>query len=220
VPRFVRDQGLAIAMFGIFALTFVGLMLTGWNNYNHDQEDHGQASASLVEYLGTPNFGEAVFENWESEFLQMGAYVLLTAFLFSRGSSESKDPDAENPADSDPRQADKREDVAWPVRAGGIALVLYENSLTIALFAVFFASFALHAVTGAGEYSQEQIAHGGHAVSVLAYLATSRFWFESFQNWQSEFLAVGSLIIFSIVLRQRGSPESKPVAASHAQTGS
>ena len=98
-------------------------------------------------------------------------------------------------------------------------MILYENSLTIAMFALFFASFALHAATGAGEYSQEQVAHGREAVSVLGYLRTSRFWFESLQNWQSEFLAVGTLIVFSIFLRQRGSPESKPVAASHAETG-
>ncbi|MBA2632584.1 MAG: hypothetical protein H0U86_06235 [Chloroflexi bacterium] len=217
--RLLRDQGLAIAMFGIFAVTLGGLMLTGWSNYNEEQAEHGETAVALDEYLGTPAFGEAVFENWESEFLQMGAYVLLTAFLFSRGSSESKNPDGDNPADADPRQADKRGNVPWPVRTGGIALALYENSLTIALFALFIASFALHAATGAGAYSQEQIAHGGQAVSVVGYLATSRFWFESFQNWQSEFLAVGTLIVFSIFLRQRGSPESKPVAASHAETG-
>ena len=217
--RFLRDQGLAIAMFGIFVVTLIGLVLTGWSNHNEDQEEHGEAAVTLAAYVGTPDFGEAVFENWESEFLQMGAYVLLTAFLFSRGSSESKDPDAEDPVDADPRGADQQRDVPWPVRAGGVTLILYENSLTIAMFALFFASFALHAATGAGEYSQEQVAHGREAVSVLAYLGTSRFWFESLQNWQSEFLAVGTLIVFSIFLRQRGSPESKPVAASHAETG-
>ena len=217
--RFLRDQGLAITMFGIFAVTMVGLMVTGWSNYNEEQVEHGQTVVGLTEYLGTPNFGEAVFENWESEFLQMGAYVLLTAFLFSRGSSESKDPDSESPQDADPRRADKRKNVPWPVRAGGLTLLLYENSLTIAMFALFFASFALHAATGASEYSQELLTHGGQAVSVLGYLGTSRFWFESFQNWQSEFLAVGTLVVLSIFLRQRGSPESKPVAASHAETG-
>ena len=206
-------------MFGIFAVTMVGLMVTGWSNYNEEQVEHGQTVVGLTEYLGTPNFGEAVFENWESEFLQMGAYVLLTAFLFSRGSSESKDPDSESPQDADPRRADKRKNVPWPVRAGGLTLLLYENSLTIAMFALFFASFALHAATGASEYSQELLTHGGQAVSVLGYLGTSRFWFESFQNWQSEFLAVGTLVVLSIFLRQRGSPESKPVAASHAETG-
>jgi hypothetical protein len=217
----LRNQGLAVAMFGIFAVAFIGLVLTGWGNYNQEQAELREPTVGLGDYLTSPNFGEAVFENWESEFLQMGSYVLLTAFLFSRGSAESKDPDAPKPAptDADPRLADKRQRVPWPVRRGGFVLVLYEQSLSIALFALFFASFALHALTGAGDYSQEQLAHGGEAVSALAYLGTSRFWFESFQNWQSEFLAVGTLIVLSIFLRQRGSPQSKPVAAADAATG-
>jgi len=218
--RFLRDQGLAITMFGIFAATLIGLAFAGWGAYNEDLVDHGEPSVELGEYLSSPNFGEAVFENWESEFLQMGAYVFLTVFLFSRASAESKDPDGDNPSDEDPRGADKRKDVPWPVRRGGFALVVYEYSLTLVLLAFFLASFALHAVTGAGDYSQEQIAHGGEAVSALAYMGTSQFWYESLQNWQSEFLAMGTLIVLSIVLRQRGSPESKPVAASHAHTGS
>ena len=160
--RFLRDQGLAITMFGIFAVTMVGLVLTGWNNYNGEQIEHSMPTITLAQYLTTPSFGEAVFENWESEFLQMGAYVLLTAFLFSRGSSESKDPDSDAaPQDADPRRANTRKQVPWPVRAGGITLVLYEHSLTLALFGIFAASFVLHAVTGAGEYSEELLAHGG-----------------------------------------------------------
>ena len=101
--RFLRDQGLAITMFGIFAVTMVGLVLAGWNHYNGEQIEHSMPTITLAQYLTTPSFGEAVFENWESEFLQMGAYVLLTAFLFSRGSSESKDPDSDAaPQDADP----------------------------------------------------------------------------------------------------------------------
>jgi hypothetical protein len=217
--RFLRDHGLELTMFGIFAATLIGLAFTGWNEYNEEQTDHDQPQVSLIEYLATPNFGEAVFENWESEFLQMGSYVLLTAFLFSRGSAESKDPDKSENVDEDPREADKRRNVPWPVRRGGLVLTLYEHSLTIVLFAFFFLSFALHAVTGSAEYSEEQLLHGGSAVDAVAYLGTSRFWFESFQNWQSEFLAVGTLIVLSIFLRQRGSPESKPVAAPHSETG-
>ena len=217
--RFIRDQGLAIAMFGIFAVTLIGLAFAGWDAFNDDRADHGQPTVSLGGYLSSPAFGEAVFENWESEFLQMGAYVMLTAFLFSRGSAESKDPDGRAPQDADPRHADTRGDVPWPVRRGGVILAVYEHSLSIALFAFFATTFALHAVTGAAEFSADQVAHGGQPISALAYLGTSRFWFESLQNWQSEFLAVGALITLSIFLRQRGSPESKPVAASHAETG-
>jgi hypothetical protein len=217
--RFLRDQGLAIAMFAIFAVTLIGLGLAGWADHNQEQADHGRPTVSLSGYLVSPAFGEAVFENWESEFLQMGAYVLLTALLLSRGSSESKDPDRDSPQDADPRRADKRGRVPWPVRRGGLVLWLYEHSLTITLFALFFGSFALHAVTGAADYSQEQVTHGGHAVSLLGYLTSSRLWFESFQNWQSEFLEVGTLIVLSIFLRERGSAESKPVAARHSETG-
>jgi hypothetical protein len=139
--------------------------------------------------------------------------------LFQRGSSESKDPDKEEAVDEDPRQAENRQDVPWPVRQGGLVLKIYEYSLSIALLLLFLFSFLLHAIGGAREYSQEQIAHGGQAVSTAEFLRTSEFWFQSFQNWQSEFLAVFSIVVLSVVLRQRGSPESKPVAAPHAETG-
>lgn len=217
--RFLRDQALAIAMFVIFLVTLVGLALAGWADHNEEQTIHGEPTVALAAYLLSPSFGEAVFENWESEFLQMGAYVLLTALLVSRGSSESKDPDQENPQDADPRRAEKSSEAPWPVRRGGLALWLYEHSLTITLFGLFVGSFVLHAVTGAADYSQAQVEHGGRAVSILSYLTSSRLWFESFQNWQSEFLAVGALIVLSIFLRQRGSAESKPVASSHQETG-
>jgi hypothetical protein len=219
LKRFVRDQSLPLVMFGIFAATLIGLAFAGWGSYNGDQAGHGEPPIPLTEYLGTPAFGEAVFENWESEFLQMGAYILLTALLVSRGSAESKEPGAGRTPEADPRAPRHTGKAPWPVRRGGLARVLYEHSLTIALFALFIGSFALHAVTGAAAFSQEQVEHGERAVSVVDYLATSRFWFESLQNWQSEFLSVGALIVLSIFLRQKGSPESKPVAASHRETG-
>jgi hypothetical protein len=206
-------------MFGLFALFLAGQSITGSAVYNDDQREHGEAAVSFPEYLRTGHFVEATFENWESEYLQMGAYVLFTIFLFQRGSSESKDPDKEEPVDEDPRQACDRHDIPWPVRAGGPVLKLYENSLTLAFVLLFLVSFGLHAIGGAREYSQEQIAHGGQAVSTAEFLRTSEFWFQSFQNWQSEFLAVFSIVVLSVFLRQRGSPESKPVAAPHAETG-
>ena len=143
----------------------------------------------------------------------------MTVYLFQRGSSESKDPDKEESGDEDPRQARDRSDVPWPVRYGGPVLKLYEHSLALALLLLFLISFLLHAIGGAREYSQEQLAHGGQVVSTVEFLRTSEFWFQSFQNWQSEFLAVFSLVVLSIFLRQRGSPESKPVAAAHSETG-
>ncbi len=218
--RVMRDHGLAATMFGFFVVFWIAQILTGHNAYNHEQTDHGAPAVGLSRYLRTGHVVEATFENWESEYLQMGAYVLFTVFLFQRGSSESKDPDKSEPVDENPRQAKTDPDASWPVRKGGIWLTLYEYSLTIALLLLFFFSFVLHAAGGAREYSEEQLAHGGHAVSTLEFVRTDEFWFQSFQNWQSEFLSVGVLVILSVYLRQRGSPESKPVAAPHSATGS
>jgi len=218
--RFLRDNGLSIAMLALFFFSLAGQAVTGMHEYNEDQREHGQAPASgLAEYLVTGHFVEATFENWESEFLQMAAYVMLTAFLYQRGSSESKDPDKEEEVDRDPRESRKDPKAPGPVRAGGLALKLYENSLFIAFALLFVLSFLLHAAGGAREYSSDQVEHGQPPVTFWQYLATSRFWFESFQNWQSEFLSVASIVLLSIWLRQKGSPESKPVAAPHGQTG-
>ena len=205
-------------MFGLFAVFLLCMSVAGQRQYNEDQVDHGDAPVSYVDYVRTGHFVEAVFENWESEFLQMGGFVLLTVFLRQKGSPESKKFDEAEPVDDDPRTSGSP-DPPWLARTGGVKLWLYERSLTIALFGLFFLSFALHAAGGAREYSAEQTAHGGAPVGLLGYLGTSRFWFESFQNWQSEFLAVGAIVVLSVFLRQRGSAESKPVAAPHAETG-
>ena len=170
--------------------------------------------------MRTAHFGEATFENWESEFLQMGSYVLLTVALRQRGSSESKKLEGEDPVDEDPANHRNDPDAPWPVRRGGIALTLYKNSLSIAFIVMFLLSWWLHAVTGARSFGADQIAHGSTAVSTWGYMHRATFWFESFQNWQSEFLAVASIVVLSIFLRQEGSPESKPVHAPHSQTGS
>jgi hypothetical protein len=217
--RFLRDNSLSITMFGLFFVFVTAQSVAGLFDYNSTQMEHGRPPVGYVQYLRSGDFVEAVFENWESEFLQMGSYVVLTAFLYQRGSAESKDPEAEDP-DAHYGEDRHRADAPWPVRRGGLALKIYENSLGIALLAIFVFSFVLHAIGGAEAYSQEQVEHGEASVSTLQYLGTSRMWFESFQNWQSEFLAIGAMVVLSIYLRQRGSPESKPVAAPHTKTGS
>jgi hypothetical protein len=184
--------------------------------YNDDQQQHGRPTVNFIDYLGSSHFLEATMENWESEFLQMFAFVALTACLYQKGSAESKDPDKEEPVDRDPRKSRNKKDAPWPVRKGGLILTLYEYSLSLAFLLLFLTSFVLHAVGGAQEYNQNQREHGrSEVVSTLGYMGTSRFWFESFQNWQSEFMAVGAMVAFSIYLRQRGSPESKPVDSPH-----
>jgi hypothetical protein len=216
--RFLRNNGLSVVALGLFLICLVGQALTGVREHNQEQREHGRATVSLVEYLSSGHFVEATFENWESEFLQMAMFVVLTAVLRQKGSPESKEVGGTEPVDADPRRSRRKKNAPWPVRRGGLALTLYQHSLSGVLFLLFLASFTLHALGGVREYNQEQLAHGGEALSLLAYVATARFWFESFQNWQSEFLAVGTLVVLSIVLRDRGSAQSKPVAASHAAT--
>ena len=217
--RFFRDNGLSIVTLGLFFVTFIaGQTYFGYKDYNSDREEHGQPPVGMREYVGSAHFLEATMENWESEFLQMGVYVFLTAFLYQRGSAESKKLSGSDPVDRDPRRFKNKMHAPWPVKRGGFVLVLYENSLSLAFLLLFLIAFFLHAVGGRGNYNEEQLLHGQTPVGVLEYMTTERFWFESFQNWQSEFLAIGCMVIFSIFLRQRGSPESKPVDAPHWQT--
>jgi hypothetical protein len=214
-----HDNGLSIVLVGLFVVTMVGQTIAGWFSYNAEQQEHGEPAVTLGGYLTTGHFGEATFENWESEFLQMAFYVLLTAFLYQRGSSESKRPDVVELVDLDPRDSPAKENAPWPVRRGGLILTIYENSLSLAFAALFIASFTLHAWSGAVEHSANQIAHGQPPVSVADFVSGAQFWFESFQNWQSEFLSLAAMAVFTIFLRQRGSPESKPVDAPTWDTG-
>ena len=217
--RFVFENGLGLVAVALFALSFAGQTIAGHRVHNDEQQQHGQPAITIGAYLRSGAFLEATAENWESEFLQLGIFVLLTAFLYQRGSSESKRIEEPEAVDQDPREARDDPRAPWPVRRGGLPLAIYKHSLSIALMLLFAVSFAVHAVGGAMEYSEEQRQHGGAPVSALAYVGTSRFWFESFQNWQSEFFAVAVLVLLSIRLRQQGSPQSKPVAASADDTG-
>ena len=218
--KILRENGLSI-VFGLsFLLLLGGQAAAGMYAYNEEQQEHGQPAVGFSEYVTSSHFLEATMENWESEFLQMFAFVLLTAFLFQKGSAESRKLDEEEPVDRDPRKSRNKKDAPWPVRKGGPILTLYEYSLSLAFLLLFLMSFSLHAIGGTEEYNQNQREHGSsEVVSTLEYMGTPRFWFESFQNWQSEFLAVGAMVVLSIFLRQRGSPESKPVDSPHSETG-
>ena len=218
--RILRDNGLSLSLLALFLAFWVGQALVGHRQHNEQQRQHGQPTISLGEYLESSEFVEATAENWESEFLQMGAYVVLTSFLFQRGSSESKKIGETQPVDRDPRNSQSKRNVPWPVRRGGWTLRLYANSLSLAFLFLFLTSFILHAIAGARARNDEALLHGAASISTLQYVHSSQFWFESFQNWQSEFLAIAAMVVLSIFLRQQGSPESKPVDAPHAQTGS
>jgi hypothetical protein len=217
--RVFYENGLSLVLFGLFILCVIGQSLAGHGDYNDTRQAHGLQAISYGAYLSTGHFLEALAENWESEFLQMGAYVLLAVFLRQKGSPESKKFTGEESVDRDPHQGPTAPDAPWPVRRGGLILILYTHSLTTALFGLFAAAYVLHAVGGVREYNAEQLMHGEPARSLLGYLGTSTFWFESLQNWQSEFLSLAVMIVLAIFLRQRGSPESKPVDHPHGETG-
>jgi hypothetical protein len=213
---FLYRNSLALVVFFFFLVFICGQSYTGWKVYNKEMEEKGGAQIEWTSYLGTAHFVEATFENFESEFLQMTMYVLLTVFLRQRGSAESKSLEEEESVDREPVP---HKGAPWPVKKGGIWLKLYSNSLSLALLLLFIISFALHSHASLIEYNKEQILEGEKALTYPEFLGTSQLWFESFQNWQSEFIAVLSIVLLSIFLRQKGSPESKPVDAPHLQTG-
>jgi hypothetical protein len=219
VSGLLYRNSLSIVLFSVFALTVVGQVLAGWKALEHELAFDGLPRLSLLDYLNTGHFRSALFENWESEFLQLSAYVLLTIFLRQKGSPESKDLEGEAEQDADPREAQADPHVAGSIRKGSIVRWLYANSLGLALGLLFVLFFVLH-LLGSTQLANEEAARKGQpAITIVENLSESQFWYESFQNWQSEFFAVGVLIVLGIYLRQRGSPESKPVTATHDATG-
>ncbi|MGZ8867285.1 MAG: DUF6766 family protein [Thermoanaerobaculia bacterium] len=216
-----RNNSLSIVLALMFLASLAAHSVAGWYHFNGEQREHAQAEVSWSGFLASSEFGETLFENWESEFLQMAFYVVLTVFLKQKGSSESKKINEEEEVDEDPN--DHRDDPSAPrpVRTGGWILSLYKNSLGIALVILFLVSFVGHGWAGARKFNAEHSAHGEPLhLTAIDYMRTSSFWYESFQNWQSEFLAVLGIVVLSIWLRQWGSPESKPVHAPHDATGS
>ncbi len=214
----IRNNGLTIVLLLLFACSIAGQWVAGWHVALEDAARHGQSGMTLFAYTGSPEFLSSVFENWESEFLPMSAYVILTAVLIQRGSAESKNPD-DPPRDANLSAQATKPGAPAALRRGPLVRALYARSLGIALGFLFLASFLLHWTQSAKAAAQEAIEHGEAAPTLLGYLSDPQLWFESFQNWQSEFLSTAVLVVLSIYLRQRESPESKPVAAPHSQTG-
>lgn len=212
---FLYRNSLSIALLFIFFCCLAGQAFTGWKQYNEEMEERGGEQVNFPRYLGTSHFTEATFENFESEFLQMGMYILLTIFLRQKGSSESKSLDEAEEVDREP---EPHKGAPWPVRKGGVWLALYRHSLSIAFIVMFFLCFIIHSRASLKEYNKEQALEGKAASTYTEFLGNSKLWFESFQNWQSEFLAVFSIVVLSIFLRQQGSPQSKPVDAPDSET--
>ena len=217
VRRWLWLNSLALVCFGAFLVFLVAQSVTGWLTYNDDRAELGLVQLGYLAYLGTGHFVEATMENWESEFLQMGSYVLLTAVLVQKGSPEANAPDRQREDDpADPEQVEP--DSPGPVLRGGVWLAIYQHSLSILLLGMFVLTFVLHLLGGTAEENVARQARGEPALSVAEFFRTSHFWFQSMQNWQSEFLAVGVLVVATIFLRQRGSAQSKAVATPHSSS--
>jgi hypothetical protein len=219
--RFVRENSLSLFFGALLLLTLFGQSLVGHSLYNEEAIQHSQETISYLRYVASSEFGEAVMENWESEFLQFTLYILATVWLVQKGSPESKKLEEAGRGTDEEHLVGKhawRDSPRW-AKAGGLRTAIYSNSLVLVMGLLFVASWFGHSFTGWSEFNQQQREHGDAAVSWMGYLGKPNFWEQSFQNWQSEFLAIGAMVVFSIYLRQRGSAESKPVGTPHSVTG-
>ncbi len=208
MSKWIRDNSLTLVLAALFLASVIGHALTGVSVENHERMLDGLPPLGLGDYLGGGEFLSTLFENWESEFLQMWAYVMLTAYLFQRGSPESRDPDGE---ETRPGEGKRRK------RTLGSSI--YEHSLGLALLLLFLLSFALHWVNSFRKEVEEAARDGHPQPELFSYLWDAQLWFESFQNWQSEFMSTAVLVVLGIFLRERLSPESKAVGDPNSKTG-
>jgi hypothetical protein len=219
--RLLRENSLGLGFGTLFLATLVGQALVGHADFNHDQAAHHGDPVGLWRYVTSSAFGVDVLENWQSEYLQFTLYIVATVWLLQKGSPESKELDkAGSESDEDQKVgAHATADSPRWVRAGGLRTRVYSHSLLIVMGTIFLLSWLGQSITGRVAYNAEQLDHQEAAIGWLQYLATPDFWNRTLQNWQSEFLAIGSMAVLTIYLRQRGSPESKPVGAPHTATG-
>ena len=223
----LRNHSLSLFFLVIFIAALVGQAIAGHAEYNNDEIAHARLlneepeTLSFWRYVVTSNFGQAVMENWQSEYLQFFLFIFATVWLIQRGSTESKKPGEEGP-ESDKEQRIGRhanEDSPRWARTGGWRTAVFSRSLGLLMGALFLLTWLASSFAGWAAFNSEQLGDKLDPVSWAGYLGGADFWNRSFQNWQSEMLAVGSMAIFSVYLRQRGSPESKPVGVAHAETG-
>jgi hypothetical protein len=219
--RFFRDNGLSLVFGAVFLLTLFGQAVSGLAEDNAQRVTNGLAQISLLGYVTSSSFAVDVMENWQSEYLQFFLYIFATVWLVQRGSSESKNPDDIGSESDEEQRVGKfaRKDSPPWVRAGGWRAAVYSRSLGYVMAALFLLTWGSSSVAGWAAYNNDQLGNLQDPVSWTGYLGEADFWNRSFQNWQSELLAVGSMAIFSVYLRQRGSPESKPVGVAHDVTG-
>jgi uncharacterized protein DUF6766 len=218
---FVRTNSLSLFFFALLTVSLVGQSFAGQHEYNAEQLAHDSSPVSWWGYVTTPAFWGAVMENWQSEFLQFSLFIIATVWLVQRGSNESKPPQNIG------RESDQMQQIGgfappqgpkW-AKVRGWRTRVYENSLILVMTAIFFATWTAQSAAHWRTFNENQRSHGEATISWGRYLLDPDFWEKTLQNWQSEFLAVGTMAVFTIYLRQRGSPESKPVGAPHDQTG-
>jgi len=215
--RMLRDQALSLFFLVLFVLALIGQSLAGFARNNDELLEHGRQAIGFGEFISSSDFLVDVAENWQSEFLQFFLFIGATIWLVQRGSPESKKPGDEGPGDDADQLVGRHarsDSPAW-ARAGGWRTALYGNSLLLVMGAVFLLSWFAQSLAGTVVANEENAMHGVAAISWLEYAASPDFWDRTLQNWQSEFLAVGTMVVFAIFLRQRGSAESKPVGVPH-----
>ena len=219
--RFLRENGLSIFFLVLFLAALAGQAVAGHADYNDQAMQHGDPTISMARYLVSSDFGVDVMENWQSEYLQFTLMVVTTVWLLQRGSPESKELDKSG------RESDEEQKVGgyaqqnsplW-AKVGGVRRVIYENSLLLVMGTFWLGTWFAQSLTGLAQYNSDRLDHQLSSIGWLTYLGKADFWNRTLQNWQSEFLAVGSMAILAVYLRQRGSPESKPVGAPHGSTG-
>ncbi|HEX8085035.1 MAG TPA: DUF6766 family protein [Solirubrobacteraceae bacterium] len=219
--RFLRENSLTLTFLALFLASLVAQAFVGHSDFNHDQVAHQDETMSLGRYITSAVYWVDVMENWQSEYLQFTLFILLTVWLLQKGSPESKELDQAGRETDEEQlvgQYAKPESPKW-AKVDGLRRTLYENSLLIVMGSLWVGTWIAQLVTGRAEYVAEQFDHHEAALSLWQYAGSSDFWNRTLQNWQSEFLAVASMAIFAVWLRQRGSPESKPVGAPHDATG-
>ena len=220
--RWVSENSLSLFFLGLFVIAVAGQSVAGLYEFNDHQTQHSEPTVSYGRYLVSSDFGADMLENWQSEWLQFWVFALATVWLIQKGSNESKKPeDAGLESDEQQRVGEHagRNAPRW-AKVKDWRLSLYSNSFFIVMGLVFLATWLAQSFVSWTVFNDQQQAHDDPAISWLSYLGSADFWERSLQNWQSEFLAVGTMALFTIYLRQRGSPESKPVGAPHDETGS
>jgi uncharacterized protein DUF6766 len=220
MKRFIRDNGLSLTFGLLFLGALVGQAVSGHADYNNQQVAEGASEVTFWSYVASADFAVDVAENWQSEYLQFFLFIFATVWLIQRGSPESKPPERIGAESDEQQQLGAHATDRSPkwARAGGWRTTLFSRSLGLVMLGIFLLSWLAQSVAGLAAYNAEQLAQLSDPLSWPAYLASADFWNRTLQNWQSEFLAIGSMAVFSVYLRQRGSPESKPVGAPHVTT--